>query len=82
MFDSQASAYGVIWGDDGVFSFQPFETEAFYNPQANNLGSHVRNFNNENRSIRSEFTQNNLIKMITNPSGVYSEHPRGTLDEE
>ena len=80
-FDSQTVAYGKLWGDDGIFSFQPFETSMFYSKIPNNLGSHVINFNNDDRRIRKDFLEKSIITLITNPndSPLYNELPKATV---
>lgn len=80
MFDDFTTAYGLMWGNDGIFSFQPFETNRFYLDKPNSLGRRIKDFNNENRFIRKEFVDNSIIKQITRGnSGPYTESPRATL---
>lgn len=64
--DPVTAAYGAMWGEDNIFSFQPFETNKFYRAQPNDRGSHIVNFNRENRSIRQDFVQMGLIKKLDN----------------
>lgn len=66
--------YGEFWGEDEIFSWHPYETTAFVEPDGR-----VKNFNNDNRRLRQDFVSANLIKKFDSnihPPTLYQEIPR------
>jgi hypothetical protein len=55
-FHSDLILYGELWGEDQIFSWHPFDNDEFVNPDGT-----VRNFNYDNRQLRSEFVEAGLI---------------------
>jgi hypothetical protein len=55
-FHSDLMLYGELWGEDQIFSWHPFDNDEFVNPDGA-----VRNFNYDNRQLRSEFVEAGLI---------------------
>ncbi len=49
-------AYGELWGQDEIFTWHPFDAAMFVGPDGD-----VRNFNHDNRRMRSDFTSAGLI---------------------
>jgi len=62
-FEPNAVLYGDIWGEDGIFSFHPYDQ------------SQYTNFNNENRRVRPEYAAANMVvpyNPATHPSDRYT----------
>lgn len=55
-FHSFVYLYGEMWGADEAFSWHPFEKGLFVNPDGT-----VKNFNYDNREIRSDFADTGLV---------------------
>jgi hypothetical protein len=66
--------YGELWGEDETFSWHPFETRAFVNPNGE-----VANFNDDNRRLRPDFVSAGIVKPFQasqHPSTIYKALPR------
>jgi hypothetical protein len=62
-FETNAVLYGDIWGEDGIFSFHPYDQTQY------------SNFNNENRRVRPAYAAANLVVPYnagTHPADVYT----------
>lgn len=61
-FHDQLMLYGELWGEDETFSWHPFETSMFVD-----ASGQPKNFNNDNRRLRSDFANEGLVVKY-NPS--------------
>lgn len=61
-FQSALLAYGELWGEDQIFSWHPFETQAFLKPDGS-----IKNFNDDNRRIRKDFLDSGLVEYLAPP---------------
>lgn len=70
-FKFELVLYGEIWGEDQIFSWHPFENEAFVKPNGN-----VNHLNSDNRKIRTDFLSSGLFvpyKPGMHPNHLYKE---------
>ncbi len=68
------AAYGELWGEDQAFSWHLFETANFVDPRGE-----VRNFNEDNRSLRSDMRDAGLVvpfQQGVHPEGRYRQLPQ------
>lgn len=66
--------YGELWGEDEIFSWHPFDNNAFVDASGN-----VKNFNDDNRRLRSDFVAADLVKPYqpaVHTGSFYKELPR------
>jgi hypothetical protein len=73
-FHDEMVLYGELWGEDETFSWHPFENSQFVDAQGN-----VRNFNDDNRRLRSDFAAAGLVVQFDrskHPESIYRELPR------
>ncbi|MBX3227100.1 MAG: hypothetical protein KIT84_35810 [Labilithrix sp.] len=67
-------AYGELWGEDENFTWHPFDASKFVDANGD-----VRNFNYDNRAIRSDFVNAGLVAKFDpakHPAATYTEIPR------
>lgn len=72
-FQSALLAYGELWGEDQIFSWHPFETQAFLKPDGS-----IKNFNDDNRRIRKDFLDSGLVEYLApaeQPNTIYKPIP-------
>jgi len=55
-FQPNLILYGELWGEDQIFSWHPFENSMFVD-----ANGRVKNFNNDNRRLRQDFKDGNLV---------------------
>jgi hypothetical protein len=73
-FHDEMVLYGELWGEDETFSWHPFENSKFVDQQGN-----VKNFNDDNRSLRSDFAAAGLVVPYDrnrHPASIYRDLPR------
>ncbi len=67
-------AYGELWGEDKIFSWNLFDSSKFVNDDGT-----VRNFNDDNRRVKAEFQSAGLVDRYNEapePSNQYQDLPR------
>lgn len=74
-------AYGELWGEDEAFSWHPFATARFVDPST----GRVREFNYDNREMRSDFTSAGVLvpyERSRHPDSLYRKLPGEWKDYE
>ena len=72
-FYSNIVAYGELWGEDGIFSWHPFDDQFFVDANGD-----VVNFNYDNRQMRTDMVDGGVLRPYEpaqHPPEIYSKLP-------